>query len=166
MKIGKFNILSLSKKDKDSSPLSLGSGDFGKKRLSASPNMLPHEESLFFKVKYGDDYFIRRLSDTTILLQVEKYGQIYGQNYYNRLEKGRQASPSQQLRDNMTDEELHNSVVSRHYQHPSELQAVSEIAMQEMDKDSSAAYQEAVKQQKQEQQQPAKTDEGATVSSE
>lgn len=166
MKIGKFNILSLSKKDKDSSPLSLGSGDFGKKRLSASPNMLPHEESLFFKVKYGDDYFIRRLSDTTILLQAEKYGQIYGQNYYNRLEKGRQASPAQQLRDNMTDEELHNSVVSRHYQHPSELQAVSEIAMQEMDKDSSAAYQEAVKQQKQDQQQPAKTDEGATVSSE
>lgn len=169
LNIGKFNFLSLKKKENENSALSLGSGEFGKKRLSVSVNMLPHEESLFCRVKMSGEECVRRMSDVTILLQAEKYAQVYGLNYFNRLDNRQQASPSQLLRDNMTDEELHNSVVGRHNQHPAELKAISEIAMGELDDGVSAAYAEALKRQQrqqQQQQQPATTDEGTAVSSE
>lgn len=169
LKIGKFNLLSLKKKNEDNvSALSLGSGEFGKKRLSASVRMLPHEESLFFRVKMSGEECVRRMSDVTILLQAEKYAQVYGLNYFNRLENRQQASPSQLLRDNMSDDELHDTVVGRHNQHPAELKAISEIAMQELDKGVSAAYAEAVKKMKTESENsvPATSDASEVVTAE
>lgn len=102
---------------------------FGAQRLSKAIKLLPHEPLLFEVHEIDGDKCVVRQSDVSVLLQAEKYANIYGQGYFNSLGKGSGSSQAQQVRDKMSDEALFKAVVPRNIQSPSEVKAWSEDVM-------------------------------------
>ena len=124
--LGKFNEKSSLHSVEASS---IGNNLYGAKRLSKTVKLLPHEESMFVKCQAPDgSTFVRRLSDVTVLLQAEKYANVYGTGYMNTIMTAASSvSDAQRQRDVAGDDALMASIVSRHIQAPSEVAALTEI---------------------------------------
>lgn len=125
--IGKFNKRSVS-----NSLLSENARQnpfFGAQKLSKAVNLLPHESLLFEVHEIDGEKCVVRQSDVSVLLQAEKYANIYGQGYFNTIGKGSGSSQAQQVRDKMSDEALFNAIVPRNLQSPAEVKAWSEAVM-------------------------------------
>lgn len=102
---------------------------FGAQRLSKAVKLLPHEPLLFEVHEIDGEKCVVRQSDVSVLLQAEKYANIYGQGYFNTIGKGSGSSQAQQVRDKMSDEALFKAIVPRNIQSPAEVRAWSEAVM-------------------------------------
>lgn len=167
-KFAKFNTKSVGNSLTD---VAHGSPLFGAQRLSKTVKMLPHETLLYERHEHpGYDSYVLRQTDVSVLLQQEKFAQIYGAGYVNSVlnSSTRKASAVQSARDNLSDDELLASIIPRNIQSPSEVKSYMEEQLYNVQSlegeaqdavDSAAAARRATELAKQQQQQQSQQSE-------
>ncbi len=115
--IAKFNRIQTAQSD------SACNSNYGAQKLSKAVKMLSHETNLMVRISHPDGRrYLKKVSDVGVLLQAERFAEIYGAPYLNAtMCQPVHASPLQKQLDAADDDARFAAISSKYVQRPSEI---------------------------------------------